>query len=254
MVWGGSGARLPSLGYSPVASPLSRRAPLRISGRRSYDGHPTLPPGPDPCFGKAPVPWKLFPPTEAACLGKLGRAFVGRGGYPLRTYEHSAGRRAPGRQTGIPPSRRSAVRRGYPTLPRQTRHASTTSHPKPPPAKLAPLERPATTVRSDRQLRGGPRPGQPRPAALLGRARHQRDAEVDPGLLRRRSRLPHRQPRPARRGLRGDRGQGAQLGARRVPRRRRPRALRRRVPRRRRSRPTPSTAMATRSSPRSAGR
>ena len=36
---------------------------------------------------------------------------------------------------------------------------------------------------------------------------------MDPGLLRGRGRLPHRQPRPARRGLRGDRGQGERLGA-----------------------------------------
>ena len=38
--------------------------------------------------------------------------------------------------------------------------------------------------------------------------------QVDPGLLRRRGRLPDRQPRPARRGLRGDRGQGARSSAR----------------------------------------
>ena len=54
-----------------------------------------------------------------------------------------------------------------------------------------------------------PERGPPRPAALLRRPRHERDAEVDPGPLRRRGRVPDRQPRPARRGLRGDRGQGA---------------------------------------------
>ena len=86
-------------------------------------------------------------------------------------------------------------------------------------------EREPPRRQADRELRGRPRRGRPRPAALLGRARHQRDAEVDPGLLRGRGRLPHRQPRPARRGLRRDRGQGAAARRARVPRRRCPRAV-----------------------------
>ena len=105
-----------------------------------------------------------------------------------------------------------------------------------------------------RLLRGRSRRGAARPAALLRRPGHERDAEVDPGLLRRRGRLPHRQPRSARRGLRGDRGQGEAAGRSRVPRRRRPRASSPPSTSFRRSRPTPSTAAATRSSPRSAGR
>ena len=59
---------------------------------------------------------------------------------------------------------------------------------------------------AQRLLRGRPRAGPPRAAAVLGRPRHERDAQVDPGPLRRRGRVPDRQPRPARRGLRGDRG------------------------------------------------
>ena len=96
-------------------------------------------------------------------------------------------------------------------------------------ADCAPRERREAPFPADGQLRGRSVDRRPRPPALLGRARHQRDAEVDPGGLRSRGRLPHRQPRPARRGLRGDRGEGAPARCRRVPHGRRPRALRRGV-------------------------
>ena len=65
---------------------------------------------------------------------------------------------------------------------------------------------PATT---DRPLPGRPRRRAPRAAAVQRRPRHERDAEVDPGPLRRRGRDADRQPRPAGRGLR------AWFGARR---------------------------------------
>ena len=116
------------------------------------------------------------------------------------------------------------------------------------------MSEPAARAGPHRGLRGRPRRGAAGAAALLRRPRHQRDAEVDPGPLRRRGRLPHGQPRPARRGLRRDRGQGEAARRARVPRRRRPRALRRATSSSRRSRPTRSTAAATRCSPRWAGR
>ena len=53
----------------------------------------------------------------------------------------------------------------------------------------------------------------PRAAAVLGRAGHERDAQVDPGRVRGRGRRADGQPRAARRGLRRRRGQGEQLGA-----------------------------------------
>ena len=78
-----------------------------------------------------------------------------------------------------------------------------------------------TTPRSTRSprpahghLRGRARRGQPRPAAVLRRPRHERHAEVDPGRVRGRGRHAHGQPRPARRGLRGRQGQGAASSAR----------------------------------------
>ena len=57
-------------------------------------------------------------------------------------------------------------------------------------------------------LRGRPGRGSPCAAALFRRPRHERDVEVDPGRVFRRGRLPDGQPRPAGRGLRGDRRQG----------------------------------------------
>ena len=50
----------------------------------------------------------------------------------------------------------------------------------------------------DRLVRGRARRGRPRAAALLGRPRHERDAQVDPGRVRGRGRGPDRQPGPAR--------------------------------------------------------
>ena len=77
---------------------------------------------------------------------------------------------------------------------------------------------PRATEHPDRRARASyeadPEQVAPRAAALLRRPGHERDAQVDPGLLRRRGRVPDRQPRPARRGLRGDRGQGAARWAR----------------------------------------
>ncbi len=55
----------------------------------------------------------------------------------------------------------------------------------------------------DRLVRGAARRGRPRAAALLGRPRHERDAQVDPGRVRGRGGRAHREPGPARRGLRG---------------------------------------------------
>ena len=82
---------------------------------------------------------------------------------------------------------------------------------------------------ADRLLPGRPRAGRPRAAALFGRARHQRDAEVDPGALRRRDRHPDREPRPAGRGLGRGHGQGEAARGRRDGAGRRPRGVRRRV-------------------------
>ena len=73
------------------------------------------------------------------------------------------------------------------------------------------------------------RRGRARPAALLGRSRHERDAQVDPGRVRGGGGRADRQPRPARRGLRGRQGQGAAAGRARLPRRRRARGVRRGV-------------------------
>ena len=63
-------------------------------------------------------------------------------------------------------------------------------------------EQRATGSRADGLLRGPARGRPPRPAALLGRPGHERDAQVDPGRVRGRGRVPDGQPRPARRGLR----------------------------------------------------
>ncbi len=84
-------------------------------------------------------------------------------------------------------------------------------------------------LRPDRLLRGRSQECRARPAALLGRARHERDAALDPGALRGRDRHPDRQPGPAGRGLqrRHRQGQGPRRG--RVDRRRRPRGVRRRL-------------------------
>ena len=107
---------------------------------------------------------------------------------------------------------------------------------------------------ADRLLRGRPGLRAPRAAAVLRRPGHERDAQVDPGRVRRRGRLPDRQPRPAGRGLRGDRRQGAAPRRAGVPRGRRARAVRRASTSCRRSRPTRCTAAATRCSRRSGGR
>ena len=113
------------------------------------------------------------------------------------------------------------------------------------------LDPPRASLRRTASYEADPERCQARAAALLRRPRHERDAQVDPGLLRGRGRVPHRQPRPARRGLRGDRGQGPRARRARMPRRRRPRGVRARVRRCPRSRPTRSTAAAIRCSPRS---
>ena len=84
-------------------------------------------------------------------------------------------------------------------------------------------EQPTASYQAD--ARGRP----PRAAALQRRPRHERDAQVDPGRVRRRGRGADRQPRPARRGLRGGQGQGAADRRDRVPRGRCPRGVRRRV-------------------------
>ena len=66
---------------------------------------------------------------------------------------------------------------------------------------------------SCRFLSGRSRASRSRPAAVLGRPRHQRHGEVDPGALRGRDRDADGGPRPARRGLRRRRRQGRDLGA-----------------------------------------
>ena len=81
----------------------------------------------------------------------------------------------------------------------------------------------------DRLLRGRARRGRPGAAALLGRPRHERDAQVDPGRVRGRGGGPHRQPRPARRGLRGRQGQGTASRRARLSRGRCARGVRARV-------------------------
>ncbi len=88
-------------------------------------------------------------------------------------------------------------------------------------------DRPGPRQPPHRLLRGRPGRDRARPAALLRRARHERDGEVDRRALRRRDRDPDRQPGPAGRGLhrRHRQGQGARRGRDRG--RRRPRGVRR---------------------------
>ena len=74
-----------------------------------------------------------------------------------------------------------------------------------------PLPQPIASYEADPEQRRA------RPAPVLGRPRHLRDAEVDPGPLRRRDRGADRRPRPARRGLRRRARQGAATGRARLP-------------------------------------
>ena len=87
----------------------------------------------------------------------------------------------------------------------------------------------APGIPARRLLPGRPRPGRARPAALLGRPRHERDAALDPAAVRSRGRHPHRRARPARRELGGDHRQGPGPGGDRDAGGRRPRGVRRRV-------------------------
>ena len=84
----------------------------------------------------------------------------------------------------------------------------------------------ATRVAS---LPGPARRGRARAAPVLGRPRHERDAQVDPGRVRGRGRRAHGQPRPAGRGLRRRQGQGAAARRARGARGRRARGVRARV-------------------------
>ena len=90
-----------------------------------------------------------------------------------------------------------------------------------------PHRRPVGDAR--RLLSRAARGGRARAAALLRRPRHERDAQVDPGRVRGRGRRAHRQPRPARGGLRGRQGQGDAARRARLPRGRRARGVRARV-------------------------
>ena len=99
-----------------------------------------------------------------------------------------------------------------------------------------------------------PAEGRPRPAALFGRPRHLGDAAVDPGALRGRDRHPHRQSRPARRGLGRRHRQGGAARRGRGDAWSTPARSSRATTCCRRSRRTPSTAAAIRSSPRSGAR
>ena len=89
---------------------------------------------------------------------------------------------------------------------------------------------PTSNASPNRVVSGRPRRGRPRPAALFGRARHQRDAQVDPGALRRGDRHAHGRPRPAGRGL-GRRARARRSSSGRVETvaRRRPRGVRERL-------------------------
>ena len=89
--------------------------------------------------------------------------------------------------------------------------------------------RPGAREPPRRLLSGRSRASRPRPAAVLGRPRHQRHGEVDPGALRGRDRDADGGPRPARRGLRRRRRQGSRPRRRRGRRRRCPRGVRERL-------------------------
>ena len=78
-------------------------------------------------------------------------------------------------------------------------------------------------------VRGKPRGRPPRAAPLQRRPGHERDAQVDPGEVRRRGRRADGQPRAARRGLRRDPRQGRAARGGRLPDRRRARGVRARV-------------------------
>ena len=96
------------------------------------------------------------------------------------------------------------------------------------PSRSAPRERRAPH-HQDRLLRGRARRGRARAAALLGRPRHERDAQVDPGRVRGRGGGADRQPRPAGRGLRRGARQGARPRRARLPRGGRARGVRPRL-------------------------
>ena len=82
---------------------------------------------------------------------------------------------------------------------------------------------------TDDDLRGRSLARPPRAAALQRRARHERDAQVDPGAVPGRGGGADREPGAAGRGLRGDPGQGVEPRRARLPRGRRPRGVRARV-------------------------
>ncbi len=82
---------------------------------------------------------------------------------------------------------------------------------------------------TDDDLRSRSVAGPSRAAPLQRRARHERDAQVDPGAVSGRGRGADREPGPARRGLRRHSRQGVAAGGARLPRGRRARGVRARV-------------------------